>query len=216
MLRVMILTIVYICVLYLLISLFWRWMCRNHYFPCPVWLIWVLDILNLSITSRESGTEKTLRRMGLSPGQIVLDVGPGAGRLLIPASKCLLPRGKVIGLEIQFEMARLLRDRAKKAGVNNFSIVLGDATKLNFRPGCFDLIYFCAVLGEISNPQKALENCRAALKTEGHLTVTDLVCSPLYLSPRTVIALAEKAGFRLSSKRGYWYFYTLNFAKLKE
>lgn len=216
MFRVIILPIVYICALYLLISLFWRWMCRNHYFPCPVWLIWVLDILNLPITSRESGTEKTLRRMDLSAGQLVLDVGSGAGRLLIPASKCLLPRGKVIGLEIQLEMARLLQGRAKKAGVNNFSIVLGDATKLNFRPESFDLIYFCAVLGEISNPRKALENCRIALKAGGRLTITDLVCSPLYLSPRKVIALAEKAGFRLSLKRGYWYFYTLNFVKLKE
>jgi precorrin-6B methylase 2 len=73
-------------------------------------------------------TLKTLSRIGLHPGEKVLEIGPGPGRLLIPAAKAVLPGGDVVGIDIQHKMVERLRRNAEKAGVTNLTVILGDAT----------------------------------------------------------------------------------------
>jgi small-conductance mechanosensitive channel len=72
-------------------SLLWRWVSRHGSFPCPVWLAWILEI---PILDKWIGIQKSLDHMGLRAGQRILEIGPGAGRLLIPAAKRVLPGGE--------------------------------------------------------------------------------------------------------------------------
>jgi len=46
------------------------------------------------------GTYTTLDRIGLQPGQRILEIGAGNGRLLIPAAMRILPGGEAVGLDI--------------------------------------------------------------------------------------------------------------------
>ena len=192
------------------INLWWRGASRRRSMPCPTWLA---GFLEGSRMDRVLGTQTTLDRIGLHPGQRVLEVGPGPGRLLIPAAQRVLPGGEVVGLDIQPGMIERLKARAAQAGISNLATILGDATQANVPPESFDVAYLCTVLGEIPDRAAALHQCHAALKPGGLLSITEIFPDPHYQSRATVQQLAESAGFRPQAVQGPWYFFTANFAK---
>lgn len=192
------------------VNLWWRWASRRRSLPCPTWLA---GFVEGSVMERVLGTQTTLDRIGLQPGQRVLEIGPGPGRLLIPAARRVLPGGEVVGLDIQPGMIVRLKARAAQAGVSNLTTIVGDATQPHFPPDSFDVIYFCTVLGEIPDREAALRQCYAALKPGGRLSITEIFPDPHYQSRATVKRLAEAAGFRLQAMHGSWYFFTANFVK---
>jgi hypothetical protein len=63
-------------------SLAWRWASRIWSLPCPSVTAWRFE--NPLIRGL---TRTTLDRLGLRPGQKILEIGPGPGRLLIPAAQ---------------------------------------------------------------------------------------------------------------------------------
>lgn len=196
-----------------LLNLLWRWASRYRSLPCPTWLAGGLES---SLMDKIAGTQVTLDRLGLQPGQRVLEVGPGPGRLLIPAARRVLPGGEVVGLDIQPGMLERLKARAAQAGVTNLTTILGDAEQPNVPPERFDVIYLCTVLGEIPDREAALRQCYRALKPGGLLSITEIFPDPHYQSRATVQRLAEAAGFRLREMYGRWYFFTANFIKIQD
>lgn len=190
------------------VNLWWRWQSRRQSLPCPTWLAGSLES---PLMDKLIGTQATLDRIGLQPGQQVLEVGPG--RLLIPAARRVLPGGEVVGLDIQPGMIARLEARAAQAGVTNLTALLGDATQQHFPVESFDVVFLCTVLGEIPDREAALRQCYAALKPGGVLSITEIFPDPHYQSRATVRQLAEAAGFRLHEVYGRWYFFTANFIK---
>ena len=194
----------------LLFVLGWRWASRVWSLPCPTLLAWVLDS---RFYERITGTEVTLRRMGLRPGQRVLEVGPGTGRLLIPAAQRVLPGGEAVGIDIQPGMVERLRERARRAQVSNLTAILGDATHPIVSEESFDLAFLATTLGEIPDRAAVLAQCFRALKPGGVLSITEMFPDPHYQSRSTVKRLAEETGFRLQSIQGGWWLFTANFVK---
>ncbi len=188
----------------------WRWASRVWSLPCPTLLAWVLDN---PFYERLTGTEVTLQRMGLQPGQRVLEVGPGTGRLLIPAAQRVLPGGEVVGIDIQPGMVERLRERARRAQVGNLTAILGDATQPVVPEASFDLAFLVTTLGEIPDRAAVLAQCFRALKPGGVLSITEMFPDPHYQSRSTVKRLAEEARFRLQSIQGGWWLFTANFVK---
>ncbi len=161
----------------------WTAVSRRQAKPYPALFAWLL------------GTQTTLDQIGLRPGQRVLEIGPGSGRLLIPAAQRVLPGGTATGLEVQSGMVQMLRQHATQAGATNVVVVQGDATASHFSPESFDLIYLCAVLGEIADRAAVLRHCYAILKPGGTLSITEGWPDPHY-QPRDVVQnLAETTGF---------------------
>lgn len=192
------------------VSLAWRCASRRASLPCPTWLAWLLEG---GFVDRLIGTEVTLDRIGLRPGQHVLEVGPGPGRLLIPAARRVLPGGKAVGIDIQPGMVQRLVSRAARAGATNLTAIVGDAAKPHLADASFDLVFLCSVLGEIPDRLKSLRQCYRALKPGGILSITEFFSDPHFQRQRTVMRLAEAAGFRPRELHGRWYFYTANFTK---
>jgi len=192
------------------VSLIWRWTSRKRSLPCPNCLA---NLLDSSWSDWLLGTQTTLDRIGLKPDQKVLEVGPGPGRLLIPAAKRVQPGGEVVGLDIQPGMLDRLTARAARAGVSNLTAVLGDASQTQFPPESIDVVYLCTVLGEIPDREAAIQQCYAALKPNGILSITEIFPDPHYQFRTKVQRLAEAAGFHLKEMHGPWYFFTANFAK---
>ncbi|MCB0033787.1 MAG: class I SAM-dependent methyltransferase [Anaerolineales bacterium] len=193
------------------VNLWWRWQSRRQSLPCPTWLAWSLES---PLMDKLIGTRTTLECIELQPGQQVLEVGPGPGRLLIPAARRVLPGGEVVGLDIQPGMIARLEARAAQADVTNLTAIVGDATQPHVPAESFDVVFLCTVLGEIPDREAALRQCYAALKPGGLLSITEIFPDPHYQSRTTVRQLAEAAGFRLHEVHGRWYFFTANFLKL--
>lgn len=195
-----------------LLNLWWRWASRRQMLPCPSWLAFGLES---PLLHRILGTDTTLKRLGVRPGERVLEIGPGPGRLLIPIANQVLPGGEAVGLDIQPGMLTRLRTRAVEAGITNLTAVEGDAASLHFPTESFDLVYFVTVLGEIPKREAALRACYTLLKPGGRLSVTELFPDPHYQTRSTVQRLAEEAGFQFASLQGRWYFFTATFVKGK-
>lgn len=177
----------------------WRLAARRRSLPCPAALSWLVEG---PMADRLLGTRETLERLDLRPGQRVLEVGPGPGRLLIPAARRVLPGGEAVGLDIQPGMVERLRERARAAGVANLAAVVGDAAAEHFPPGSFDVAYLATVLGEIPDREGALRRVHAALRPGGALLVTEVLPDPHYQSRAEVRRLGEAAGFRWQASFG--------------
>ena len=142
-----------------------------------------------------------------------MEIGPGPGRLLLPAAHRILPGGEAVGIEIQPGMIERLKLRADKAGVTNLTAILGDATQALVPEAAFDLVFLCTALGEIPDRTAVLSQCYRALTPGGLLSITEKFGDPHYQSRSTVKRLAEDAGFRPQSIDGRWWFFTANFVK---
>jgi ubiquinone/menaquinone biosynthesis C-methylase UbiE len=199
------------CLVAILITVLgWRWASRVWPLPCPASFAWLLEA---DFYSRFTGTEITLRRMPLAQGQRVLEIGPGPGRLLIPAAERIQPGGEAVGIDIQPGMIDRLMTRAQRAGLTNVSAIVGDATKPIVPANSFDVAFLATTLGEIPDRAAALTQCFRALKPGGILSITEMLPDPHYQSQATVTRLAESAGFILSSIEGNWWLFTANFSK---
>ena len=131
-----------------------------------------------------------------------MEIGPGPGRLLLPAAQSVLPGGEVVGIDIQPGMVERLKQRVTAAKITNLTAILGDATKPIVPPASFDVVFLVTTLGEIR-----------ALKSGGVLSVSEMLPDPHYQSKSTVKRLAEEAGFRLQSIEGGAWLFTANFVK---
>jgi ubiquinone/menaquinone biosynthesis C-methylase UbiE len=196
--------------LWVLFHLGWRWASRVWHLPCPAVLAWTFEN---PILQRLSGTETTLSRLRLRPGMKVLEVGPGPGRLLLPAAQRIVPGGQAVGIDIQSAMIERLKTRAVQAGVTNLTIIHGDAAEPHVPEGSVDLVFLSMVLGEIPDRKGALTQCFRMLRTGGILSVTEKIGDPHYQSRSVVERLAQEVGFRLQSVEGGWWSFTASFAK---
>jgi SAM-dependent methyltransferase len=192
------------------LSLAWRLASRRWSIPCPAFLAWSLEN---PFFQRFNGTRIILDRLGLRPGQKVLEIGPGPGRLLLPAAKRVLPDGEAVGIDIQPAMIERLERRAKEAGLANLKAILGDATQSHVPEATFDIVFLCTVLGEVPDRTAALTQAYRALKPGGILSITEMAGDPHYQRQSVVRRLAEGVGFHLRSMRGGWWLFTAEFVK---
>jgi ubiquinone/menaquinone biosynthesis C-methylase UbiE len=202
--------VIVVFVLAVAFNLAWRWASRQWSLPCPTLLAWSLENPRFQ---RIAGTATTLDRMGLRPGQKILEIGPGPGRLLIPAAGRVLPDGEAVGIDIQSGMINRLMARAKQANLTNLTAILGDATEPHVPDASFDLVFLCTALGEVPDRAAVLNRSFCALKSGGVLSITEKFGDPHYQSRSTVKRLAAEAGFQLQSIQGGWWFFTANFVK---
>jgi ubiquinone/menaquinone biosynthesis C-methylase UbiE len=192
-------------------GLWWRYAARRRQLPCPSWLAWLLEN---PFTDSVAGTQTTLDRIGLRPGERGLDVGSGPGRLSLPAARRVGPTGHIVALDIQPEMLARLRRRADQAGLTNLVAQQGDIADRNSLPSeDFDRAWLVTVLGEIPDQAAALRNLYRVLKPGGTLSITEIFPDPHYQSRTTVLRLGREAGFVPTQYWGTPLAFTQNFVK---
>jgi ubiquinone/menaquinone biosynthesis C-methylase UbiE len=198
---------------FMLISVVWRVLSKRWSLPCPTILAWSLES---PLAQKLNRTALTLDRIGLSPGQKVLEFGPGPGRLLIPAAQRVLPGGEAVGVDLQPGMVERLKRNAARKGVSNLTALQGDATMPIVEEGAFDLVLLSCALGEIPNRAGVIQQAFRALRPGGCLSVSEMFGDPHYQSKSTVERLAREAGFEPEAILGGWLMFSANFRKLVE
>ena len=194
----------------IIVNLGWRLASRMWSLPCPTAFAWVLENPGFQ---RILGTATTLDRIGLRPGQRIVEFGPGPGRLLIPAARRVLPEGEVIGIDLQQGMLDRLESRAEEQGIANLTAIRGDATRSYLAANSCDVVMLCEVLDEIPDRAAVLAQCFRALKPGGVLSVTESLVDPHYQFQSTLKRFAGRAGFRLQWIQGGRWLYTANFIR---
>ena len=104
----------------------------------------------------------------------VLDVATGTGRLPLALLRQSGFRGKVIGLDLSWQMLHLAQRKARRYGLR-LSLTRQDAARLPFADGSFDAVTCVEALEFLANPQESLEEMARVLCPGGILLVTNRV-----------------------------------------
>jgi SAM-dependent methyltransferase len=199
-----------VVVVFVAVSFVWRHASRRWSLPCPTIFSGAVDG---RLADRVAATGATLDRLGLRPGMTVVEIGPGPGRLLVPAARRVLPGGKAIGVELQQGMLDKLRRKLAVDDPGNVELICGDATQTVLPRESADVVYLCTVLGEIPDRRAALQNCFDALRPGGRLSITEIILDPHYQTVAKVRALAAELGFEFEDISSNWRMYTANFRR---
>jgi SAM-dependent methyltransferase len=88
----------------------------------------------------EVAGEETVRRVGVRPGDRVLDLCCGAGASLLPAARAAGPSGSVIGVDIAGPILERARQRLDAAGFGGVRLVQSDAMATGYDDASYDVV----------------------------------------------------------------------------
>ena len=121
--------------------------------------------------------ERTLRKCGLKPGDVMLDAGCGPGYFSFAASKIVGPSGKVYAVDIWEDGIAAVRQRIEQKGITNMEAVVADLTEgAPFEHATVDLCFMANVMhGFVINNEldAAMNEISRMLKPGGRLAVVE-------------------------------------------
>jgi SAM-dependent methyltransferase len=109
-------------------------------------------------------------RLGLLPGQRVIDLGCGSGRTTLELAARVSPGGAVTGVDISAEMLAWARERAARLHVGNAEFVHADVQVHDLGEARFDAAYSRFGVMFFADPVAAFGNIRRALRPGGLLS----------------------------------------------
>jgi len=112
---------------------------------------------------------------GIKEGDVVLDLGSGAGFDAFIARRIVGESGKVIGVDMTEEMINKARENAEKHGYKNVEFKLGDIEELPIENKSINVIISNCVINLAPNKDKVFKEAYRVLKENGKMYVSDIV-----------------------------------------
>lgn len=142
-----------------------------------------------------------LRALNDVPVPRVLDVATGTARLPVALLRKPDFQGRVIGLDLSWQMLTLAQRKARRYGLR-LHLIRQDAALLPFADNTFDAVTCVEALEFLANPRHALQEMSRVLRPGGVLLVTNRVNWEARLMPGKAFsnlqmrALLESLGLR--------------------
>jgi arsenite methyltransferase len=149
----------------------------------------------------------------MKEGEVVLDLGSGAGLDCFLSAAKVGPWGKVIGLDMTREMLAKAEATRKELGLKNVEFRMGEMEKMPVEDSSVDVIISNCVINLSPEKEKVFREAYRVLKPGGRMMVSDMVLEkelapemkndPLAWASCIAGAVLEKEYLGMMEKEGF-------------
>ncbi len=147
---------------------------RDYYEGRARWYDWANRIAALLRgVSGIRERRKAVRRLGLTPGDRVLEVSVGTGTNLPLIAEHVGPTGRLVGLDISPAMLSACRRKLRRQRLKA-ELVLGEAAHLPFADRSFDAVFHHGGIAEFGNRRGAIAEMTRVAKPGAKVVICDV------------------------------------------